>query len=270
MVLAGFLFYFQFMTLQLRLAGGLDHAGAQIAKAYHLENILPDVFSGGEQEEENSVSKTIKDYAGKLAVSGLTGAYVRYAVVDYAGEEFLNASCMKNGSGGLSCYAFADGAMLELHAYYEVQIPFLPDKLFSFPVVQRLVRRMWVGVSVQMEQGEETESSASVVYVTRYGTVYHLYRDCRSLKRSIRSCAYASVGEQKNNEGVHYTACEFCIHGSANALVYVTAEGQRYHNSISCGALLRYIREEALSEVTGKNLCSYCRKRQEESDGAME
>lgn len=275
-VLAGFLFYFQFLTLQLRLAGGLEAAGQQIAEVYHLENVLPDIFSGEQPEEENGVTQKLKEYAGKLAVSGATGVYVKYALVDYAGKEFLDGSCIKNGSDGLVCYALMEGAMLDLRASYEVRIPFLPGRSFSFPVTQRLVRRMWVGVSADMsgqeetQDEQETEAKFRIVYVTRYGTVYHLYRDCRSLKRSIRSCAYASVSEQKNDEGAHYTACEQCIHGTVNAVVYVTADGRRYHNSISCGALLRYIEERSLDEADGKTLCSYCRKRQEEQNGDME
>lgn len=276
MVLAGFLFYFQFLSLQLRVAGGLETAGRQIAEVYHLENVLPDIFSGGQSENENGISQRLKEYAGKLAVSGLTGAYVKYALVDYAGKDFLDGSCMKNGSNGLSCYAFAEGQMIDLRVSYEVRIPFLPENSFSFSVTQRLVRRMWVGVAVtvseQEETGEEQETMTAVrtVYVTKYGTVYHLYRDCRSLKRSIRSCAYSSVSGQRNEEGARYTACGECIHGNANVIVYVTAEGRRYHNSISCGALLRYIEEKPLDEAVGKTLCSYCKKRQEEQDNGVE
>lgn len=276
MALAGFLFYFQFLSLQLRVSAGLETAGRQIAQIYHLENVLPDIFSGEQPENENGISQKLKEYAGKLAVSGLTGAYVKYALVDYAGKDFLDGSCMKNGSAGLTCCALTEGQMIDLRASYEVRIPFLPENSFSFPVTQRLVRRMWVGVSVvvpdQEETGEEQETMTAIrmVYTTKYGTVYHFYRDCRSLKRSIRSCTYSSIGGQKNGEGAHYTACEVCVHGNANAIVYVTAEGRRYHNSISCGALLRYIEEKPLDETGRKTLCSYCKKRQEEQDDGVE
>lgn len=275
-VLAGFLFYFQLLSLQLRLGGGLEAVGQQIAEIYHLENVLPDIFFAKQPEEEDRVGQKLREYAGKLAVSGATGAYVKYALLDYAGEAFLDGSCMKNGSDGLVCYVLAEGQMLDLRASYEVCIPFLPGNSVSFPVTQRLVRRMWVGVSVdaaeQAETQDKQETGAKVrtVYVTRYGTVYHLYQDCRSLKRSIRAYAYSSIDGQKNDEGAHYTACAECIHGNANAIVYVTAEGRRYHNSISCGTLLRYIEEIALDEVKGRALCSYCRKRQEEQNGNME
>lgn len=276
MVLAGFLFYFQLLSLQLRLAGGLETAGQQIAEIYHLENVLPDIFSGEQPADEDSVSRQLREYAGKLAFSGLTGAYVKYTILDYVGEDFLNGSCIKNGSDGLLCYALTEGGMLELRASYEVSIPFLPEKSFSIPVTQRLVRRMWVGIAADIgEHGETQEEQAEkaavrTVYVTRYGTVYHLYQDCQSLKRSIRSCTYASIGDRKNEEGAHYTACKQCIHGSVNAIVYVTAEGQKYHNSISCGALLRYIEAVPLDEVDGKVLCSYCKARQEEQNGTVE
>jgi hypothetical protein len=135
---------------------------------------------------------------------------------------------------------------------------------------------MWVGVAAaeseepSAEEEEETAAEEQKVYVTKSGTVYHLYRDCRSLKRSIHSCLLSAAGEKRNNDGARYTACEDCVHGTANAIVYITDEGRRYHNSISCGALTRYIEEQTKDEVENKGLCSYCKSRQEAEENGVE
>ncbi len=270
-VLIGFLFYFQLMTLQLRISSGLDAAGQNISTVYHLENVIPGLFSSGDTDDDSDVMDTIKTYAGKLIETGVTSAYVKYELTEYVGEDFLDNSCISGGSDGLVCYASVNGGTLDVRAIYSVSIPLLPERLFSFSVTQRLTRHMWVGVSADTSDddsdtdGDETDSDT--VYITKYGTVYHLYKDCSALKRSIKSCSYATIDQQTNSSGSHYTACELCIHGNANAIVYVTTDGTKYHNSSSCSALVRYIEEVKLSEVGDKGLCSFCKKRQEaESD----
>ncbi len=264
-VLVGFLFYFQLMTVQLRISTGLDAAGQNIATVYHLENVIPGILSSDESETEGDVIDTIKTYAGKLIETGVSSAYVKYKLTEYVGEDFLDGSCISGGSDGIICYANVNGGMLDIRATYTVKIPMLPGKLFSFSVTQRLNRHMWVGVSADTddEDSDENETVSETVYITKYGTVYHLYKDCSALKRSIKSCTYASIDEQRNSSGSRYTACELCIHGNANAIVYVTTDGTKYHNSSSCSALVRYIEEVHLSEVGSKGLCSYCKKRQE-------
>ncbi len=274
LVLAGFLFYFQLMTLQLRLASGLEQTGQQIAKVYHLDNVIPDIFFGKESGDEEGIGQKIKEYGGELVVFGLTGVFLKNALLEYAGEDFLDESCIKNGSDGMICFVLAEEQTLELRVTYQVTIPFLPGEYITIPVTQRVVRRMWVGVAAEPEadnlEEPEAEEAQVTVYVTRYGTVYHLYRSCSALKRSIRSCGYASIGQQRNNQGACYEPCSQCIRGNANAIVYVTLDGRRYHNSISCQALQRYIEEIPVEEAGDKRLCSYCRKRQEEEHGALE
>ena len=268
-VLIGFLFYFQLMTLQLRISTGLDTAGQNISTVYHLENVIPGIFSSDETDDDSDVMDTIKTYAGKLLETGVTSAYVKYELTEYVGEDFLDSSCISGGSDGLICYASTNGGTLDIRAIYTVSIPMLPEKLFSFSVTQRLTRHMWVGVSADTsdDADDDDDTDTDTVYITKYGTVYHLYKDCSALKRSIKSCAYSSIGEQKNSSGSHYTACELCIHGSVNALVYVTTDGTKYHNSSSCPSLVRYIEEISLSEVGDKGLCNFCKKRQEAENG---
>ncbi len=265
-VLIGFLFYFQLMTVQLRISSGLDAAGQNIATVYHLENVIPGIFSSEETDDDSGVIDTIKTYAGKLLETGVTSAYVKYELTEYVGEDFLDRSCISGGSDGLVCYAAVDSGTLDIRAIYKVSIPLLPQKLFSFSVTQRLTRHIWVGISVDTAETDDEDSDekeTEAVYITKYGTVYHLYKDCSALKRSIKTCAYANIDGQTNSSGSHYSACELCIHGSVNAIVYITTDGTKYHNSSSCPSLVRYIEEISISEVGDKGLCSYCKKRQE-------
>lgn len=272
-VLVGFLFFFQLMIVQLRISSGLDEVGQNISTVYHLENVVPGILSSGDSDSDDSdVMDTIKQYAGKLIETGVTSAYVKSQLTDSVGKDFLDGSCISGGSSGITCIASVSGGMLDIRATYKVSIPLLPEKLFSFSVTQRLHRHMWVGISVDTSDTDSDEDStdtdSDIVYITKYGTVYHLYKDCSALKRSIKSCAYSSISEKTNSSGSHYTACELCIHGNANAIVYITTDGNKYHNSSSCSSLIRYIEEVSKDSVGDKGLCSYCKKRQE-SEGSQ-
>lgn len=271
MVMAAFLFYFQLMNLSQGILQGLNNAGWQTAAIYNLENTIPGILSGGDEGDDSEVVQKIRDYAGDFLAAGVTSVYVRNSVLECVGEDVLDNSCIDGGSSGVLCYGYVSGDILKVGAVYTVRIPILPENIFSFRMTQQVTRRLWTGVSAQKkDSSSDEEEEEDVVYVTKYGTVYHIYKDCRSLKRSIKTCSFLTIGQKTNSSGHHYTACERCVRGSENAIVYVTDGGERYHNSQTCPSLLRYIEEKEAGSVGGKSLCSYCSKRQEEEDGDVQ
>jgi len=270
MTLVGFIFLFQVLMVQLRLQSAIDKTADQVSTFYHLESVLPDVFSGltSEDAQSESLSNQIRTYFKFLVYDSITSAYFKDSVFRTLSKSWLDESCIVGGGDGIDFLAqirYADGAYIVLKTTYSVKIPFLPKEVYKLELCQQTARRMWNGLTRDVEE-EPEEESGQHVYVTKYGEVYHLYRDCVTLKRNIKSVALSSVPALRNSEGERYTACSYCIHGSKNALVYVTEDGTKYHNSSTCSALIRYIDEVDISEVGDKGCCSYCSKRLNETE----
>ena len=97
------------------------------------------------------------------------------------------------------------------------------------------------------------------VYVTETGLVYHRDYHCSYLDLSIHLVSMQEISSLRNKSGGKYYPCEHCAEQSVG-MVYITENGDRYHNSLSCSGLKRTIYAVPLSEVAGKGACSRCSK----------
>ena len=123
-------------------------------------------------------------------------------------------------------------------------------------IVSCCYMRAWTGYDVERraegDGGEET-----YVYITDGGTVYHTARSCTHLTLSIRLAGKEEIADLRNASGGRYRPCEKCG-GDGSGIVYVTTEGDRYHNTIECSGLKRSVRCVPLSEAGGRAPCSRC------------
>ena len=98
-----------------------------------------------------------------------------------------------------------------------------------------------------------------MVYVTETGTVFHRSLGCSHLNLSVTHISGAELATRRNKNGGKYYPCEICASsGIPAALVYVTAKGDRYHNSPGCSGLKRSVRMIKESEAAGLPPCSRC------------
>lgn len=119
-----------------------------------------------------------------------------------------------------------------------------------------VVARKWTGYDVT--HGASSAEEEEYVYVTENGSVYHRDRECRHLKVTILVTNSSEVINRRNDYGEKYKACERCAKGSATGLLFITATGDRYHNSASCSSLKRSVKTVSLKEVEGWDACSVC------------
>ena len=69
----------------------------------------------------------------------------------------------------------------------------------------------------------------------------------------------SSAKSASNKYGEHYSACEICSRNQNPAgVVYVTEQGNRYHNLESCSGLKRSVRLVKASSVSEMGACSRC------------
>ena len=188
--------------------------------------------------------------------SGISMAYTKHSLDAYL-KERAAGRIIKGGFQEISllgCRMEGQDYVLILHAAYQVVLPPGLSWFRPLKISQSRSVRCWVGFRDRQAQGEEGEE---VVYVTDYGTVYHRSLECRHLKLSIRQVSQEEAGELRNGSGGRYYPCERCWK-QKSGFVYITEEGNRYHESLNCSGLSRRIHTLPLSQAGGRPPCSVC------------
>ncbi len=117
----------------------------------------------------------------------------------------------------------------------------------------------WTGRDPEENRELPSEEENRLVYVTEYGSVYHTRSECTYLELKIRKVPSALVPAMRNAGGGRYHACEKCVgKGGMHGLVYITGEGDCYHNSSRCSGLTRKVHLVPASEAEGMHICSRC------------
>lgn len=152
-----------------------------------------------------------------------------------------------------SCWD-SDTSILTLRTSHQVFLPPGLDWFHPVEIVQKKTVRGWTGYSGR--RGYKGGQAEQVVYVTDYGTVYHRAPGCRYLHVSVRQETLEHTENLRSNDGSKYYPCERCWK-EGSSLVYLTDEGNRYHQKLNCPGLSRGIRSILLSE-TELPACSLC------------
>lgn len=144
---------------------------------------------------------------------------------------------------------------IRLQADYRIRAGFL----FFLPEIRVTCRacvRVWEG---DTEQERSDGKGEEMVFLTEHGEVYHTSSSCSHLNVSISAAGKEKIETLRNETGEKYHACEKCVgDGVVGELLYVTASGNRYHNSLTCSGLKRSISLVKKSEAAGYPPCSSC------------
>ena len=198
-----------------------------------------------------------------LASVALTQIYARSQITDYAGLEYLNQSCIKNGAAGLS---FDGTSIMKEQDIIEICLSYHIEPIFpmfglmggdGFAMSQRYYGRAWTGYDLTGGYSDFTQDDP-MVYITETGTVYHTNRNCTYLNPSVETIGAASIDSRRNQAGGKYYPCEICGLKNPVGTVYITSQGSSYHSSITCSGLKRTIYTVPLSQVQGRGKCSKC------------
>lgn len=199
-----------------------------------------------------------KEMAQEAYVSDLIlPSRMEQKMVDQIGKERLERSMIVGGSKGIDCknsFAYPGTSIMELSAMYSIQIP-VP--FFQIPVLKKeeVIRiKGWTGDKGTPHSG----NSSDLVYVTQYGVVYHKDLTCTHLDLSIRQVERKEVQSLRNENGEKYQACSFCQGKGEATMLYITLQGDCYHESLACKGLSRKIYAIRQSDAYGLGGCSKC------------
>ena len=206
----------------------------------------------------NAAHNAAKSAAEDTAVIPVLNTWkLKSDIISFIGEERISRSILKGGGEGISClgsYVSPDTGEMNIRIVYRVQIPVPVLGSPSAELEESFKISAWTGYT---RPGEDPDGE-DIVYVTENGEVYHEDYQCSYLHLSIRSVPYEQLPELRNESGGKYHACEKCTFGSSMGGIYITQDGDKYHNSLNCSGLKRTIHAVKKSKVTGMGGCSRC------------
>ena len=181
-------------------------------------------------------------------------------VVDLLGEEYVEASPVESGSGGISFIHSSildTDEMIDLVACYRIDTPYDFLGIRNFPVTDRIRVRAFTGYDNTRKEKADSNTE-EMVFITDTGTVYHRSRGCSHLNFNIFTVNLPDIDKNRNNSGAKYYPCEHCAGGISSGMVYITDDGNRYHSTLSCPDLTRKIKEIPISQVGARSPCKDC------------
>ncbi|MCQ2517513.1 MAG: pilus assembly protein [Lachnospiraceae bacterium] len=224
-------------------------------------NSLPEEEAEESSKETESIDvEELKDNAASIA--GTAYAYER--CVALLGADYLNDSVIEGGVLGLSFLRSSFSAKtgeIDLIVTYTVKPWCSFNNVGKMRLMNRCRVNAWTGYHKSSENGDGEDP---IVFVTENGTVYHTFRDCSHLKLDIREVGFDALSGERNTNGGKYYPCEKCVpkEGFSGDSVYIAADGDRYHSTVTCSGLKRTVYEIRLSQVGNRGLCSRCSGRE--------
>jgi uncharacterized CHY-type Zn-finger protein len=229
--------YCQVMETSVKLAASLCETGKEMATAAYLYEYPED-----------------GEHAPGTITTVLSDIWAQNQVLKAAGD----TSCIKNANMALSSF-LKENEMIDLVLTYQIKSPIQIVKLPGNFFLQRASVRAWTGrLAADENDSENGSGERKTVYVTETGSVYHENLECTYLKLSIREVDSDELGALRNRSGEKYYACEHCGDGTMGSSVYITNEGNRYHNSLSCSGLKRTVTEIIRADAKNMKPCSKC------------
>lgn len=149
-----------------------------------------------------------------------------------------------------------EDSMIYLKVNYKIKLPQVLGIKITIPCIQNACIRAFQGISLK------DKDKGKVVYITTGQTVYHTSRKCTYLNLSIQKISEANFRKQASGIWNNYTACSTCKNKERYGYVYITEDGTKYHNTLSCKNLRRTIERVLLEEVNSRKICSRCSKKQ--------
>lgn len=226
------------------ISRGMTETARQIARyAYLYEEIEAKHLSNSAQNQDKLGEKVVKEVVGIPLAKKIFGEYVN--------ESLLTCSGVKGGLSGIGYQGskfMLEKDLIELKLQYKVRVPIPLIGTYQMKFAQQIKQKAYTGYKEEKYEDEE------YVYVTENGSVYHTSRNCTHIKLSI------SQYERGSKRQGNLPECTTCKnkHTSETNHVYITDEGDCYHNSILCSRLKRTVYRVKKSEVGGMAKCSRC------------
>lgn len=190
---------------------------------------------------------------GEYADNLFTPLYVYYKIKNHLSENLSEKYCeMVSKYIVVSDLSFLEeDNTFRFRVDYKVTPDFFMTGFSPFYLHTSYYGHKWLGYS----KNTETEI---MVYISENADVYHKDKNCSYLQIEIMEISYEELSNRRNQSGHKYKECGFCDRLEGNGKIYITQEGESYHNAKNCIGLTRTVYTVPLSKVSYKKVCSRC------------
>ena len=249
-----------FINIQMKVQSALYHQSMKVAGYSFLvesiEECLPDELAADDYKT-----------AVNIVENGITEVLVKYMVVEELGEEFFRTPWIDGGKSGIEVIFSLNPAdrNIDVALRYELKLMYNIFGINNIPVIARAVISRWSGVTRIEQSDEGVAEDTNCVYITKNGTVYHIYKDCTYLSIKLTRVKYGEIGGKRNSSGGKYYPCSVCCKNkTVMEYIYISKYGECYHSDNKCKKIYHNITEASPEEVKDRTLCSKCRDRKKE------
>lgn len=212
--------------------------------------------------DEAAREVTKREYLAEIgeaaSMANTSSLLLKAQIIDDHLRERLDLSAIQGGSAGMHTFDSSydkETGVLRAVVNYDFIFPYIPSSIGRRRFSQQCVCRAWIGESLDDKSSSSGEDEEQIVYITPYGSVYHLSKECPVLDLSIRAVNRSEVGLLRSSDGSIYKECSCVAEGS---VVYITDYGVLYHSSLDCPSLKRTVLAVGISKAGGRKACSRC------------
>lgn len=142
---------------------------------------------------------------------------------------------------------------VDLRVDYKVTVPMLLLGTWKVPLQARVCQKAWNGY---YPTAAERNAVDGYVYITEDGEVYHRDSQCYHLHITIKEIRQVDAYYKGETP---YDACSFCVEkGEKKKKLYITEDGDCYHEDSSCSGLTRRVHVVTLEEGSTRRPCKDC------------
>ncbi len=259
-VIVGFLYFFQVFQTQTKIQGNITEIAQEASRYGYLYELLT---NGKEEKEKEQVKTDDSNVAKDIVTKLVEGSYykIRFQQLMDGDQELYGVKGGVDGISFLGSSFMEEDGIIEIVASYKAKIPVPFFSHLSFPVIQQVMTRGFIGASLLNETEEEKEENneEEYVYITKGGKAYHSHKSCTYLTVKISAVDASVLNKLRNKSGGKYYPCESCAKGEPEQkCYYITQYGDRYHTSQLCTRIDRNIITIKKSEVGDRKPCSKC------------
>ena len=179
-------------------------------------------------------------------------------ILEMVGDKILKLAPIE---GDIDFYSdLANDEILSIKAAYRAKLYYDLSGLFKYEFVQQSLQHDFRGYVRGLAGAVSSTDEEEYVYVTQNSEVYHTDRECSHIRLKISEISADDLKAARSSDGSKYKSCEHCHSKITDGTLYITPDGDKYHNSLGCSGLKRSVAAIPLKEAEEEGLrcCSRC------------